>query len=73
MEWEYYLLFVLVLGQMLRTNLLLATIQTHLVSLSDREAIVIMPVQSADVDPQEIEGAEGGSLVDLVNQWDHGD
>jgi len=73
MEWEYYLLFVLVLAQMLRTNLLLATIQTHLVSLSDREAIVIMPVQQEDVDLEEIEGAEGGSLVDLVNQWDQGD
>ncbi len=73
MEWEYYLLFVLVLGQMLRTNLTLATIQTHLESLSNREAIVIMPVQAGDVDPSDIQESESGTLVDLVNQWDYGE
>ena len=73
MEWEYYLLFVLVLAQMLRTNFILANMQNHLESLTDREAIVIMPVQRADVDPEDIEDSDSGSLVDLVNQWDHGD
>jgi hypothetical protein len=73
MDWEYYLLFVLVLAQMLRTNLTLAHIHSNLETMNDRQAIVIMPVQAADVDPEEIGDAPAGGLVDLVNQWDYGE
>lgn len=73
MDWEYYLLFVLVLAQMLRTNLTLAQITAHLGTLSDREAIVIIPVGVDDVNTEDISKAPSGSLVDLVREWDLGD
>ena len=69
MDWEYYLLFVLVLAQMLRTNLTLAQITAHLGTLSDREAIVIIPVGVDDVNTEDISKAPSGSLVDLVREW----
>lgn len=65
-----YLLFVLVLAQMLRTNLTLSAIQGQLEGLTERQAIVIMPINSDDIDPMEYEGAASGSLTDLVKQWD---
>ncbi len=65
-----YLLFVLVLAQMLRTNLTLSAIQGQLEGLTERQAIVIMPINSDDIDPMEYEGADSGSLTDLVKQWD---
>ena len=65
-----YLLFVLVLAQMLRTNLTLSAIQGQLEGLTERQAIVIMPINSDDIDPMEYEGANSGSLTDLVKQWD---
>ena len=67
-----YLLFVLVLAQMLRTNLTLSAIQGQLEGLTERQAIVIMPINSDDIDPMEYEGADSGSLTDLVKQWDEG-
>tara|TARA_B100000003_G_C10682568_1_gene271624 strand:+ start:273 stop:491 length:219 start_codon:yes stop_codon:yes gene_type:complete len=70
MEWDMYLLFVLVLAQMLRTNLTLSAIQGQLEGLTERQAIVIMPINSDDIDPMEYEGADSGSLTDLVKQWD---
>ena len=65
-----YLLFVLVLAQMLRTNLTLSAIQGKLEGLTERQAIVIMTINSDDIDPMEYEGADSGSLTDLVKQWD---
>ena len=73
MEWTQYVLFVLVLAQMLRINLTLAGITAHLETLSDREAIVIIPVGAGDVNPEDISNAPSGSLVDLVKEWDLGD
>ena len=61
---------------MLYTNVVLAPTFASAVFIAVLflfSAIVIMPVQQEDVDLEEIEGAEGGSLVDLVNQWDQGD
>jgi len=73
MDWVYYILFVLVLAQMLRTNLTLARISSHLETLSDRQAIVIIPTTIEEVDPAEIVDAPSGSLTDLVNEWDLGE
>ena len=73
MDWTYYVLVVLVLAQMLRTNLTLARITAHLGTLSDREAIVIIPVDMGDVNTEDISKAPSGSLVDLVREWDLGD
>lgn len=70
MDWEYYLLFVLVLVQMLRTNQMLSTFHNQLDTLLDRQAIVIMPVDRSEVDPDDLAEAEQGSLTDLVKQWD---
>ena len=44
MEWEYFVLFALVLAQMLRTNQMLATFHAQLDTLLDRQAILIMPL-----------------------------
>jgi|TARA_B100000902_G_C27254049_1_gene886894 hypothetical protein len=70
MEWEYFVLFALVLAQMLRTNQMLATFHAQLDTLLDRQAILIMPVQPDEVDPQDLAEADGGTLTDLVKQWD---
>ncbi len=70
MEWEYFLLFVLVLAQMLRTNQMLATFHLQMDTLLERQAIVIMPVDRSDVDPDDLAEADEGSLTDLVKQWD---
>jgi len=70
MEWEYFLLFALVLAQMLRTNQMLATFHNQMDTLLERQAIVIMPVDRSDVDPDDLAEADGGSLTDLVKQWD---
>jgi len=70
MDWEYLLLFVLVLAQMVRTNQMLSTFHNQLDALLDRQAIVIMPVDRSEVDPDDLAEAEQGSLTDLVKQWD---
>lgn len=70
MDWEYLLLFVLVLAQMVRTNQMLATFHNQLDALLDRQAIVIMPVDRSEVDPDDLAEADEGSLTDLVKQWD---
>ena len=70
MEWEYFVLFALVLAQMLRTNQMLATFHAQLDTLLDRQAILIMPVQPDEVDPQDLAEADGGTLTDLVKRWD---
>lgn len=70
MEWEYFVLFALVLAQMLRTNQMLATFHAQLDTLLDRQAILIMPVQPDEVNPQDLAEADGGTLTDLVKQWD---
>ena len=70
MDWEYLLLFVLVLAQMVRTNQMLSTFHNQLDALLDRQAIVIMPVDRSEIDPDDLAEAEQGSLTDLVKQWD---
>ena len=70
MDWEYFLLFVLVLAQMLRTNQMLSTFHNQLEALRERQAIVIMPVDRSEVDPRDLQDADEGSLTDLVKQWD---
>ena len=70
MEWEYFLLFALVLAQMLRTNQMLATFHSQMDTLLERQAIVIMPVDRSEVDPDDLAEADEGSLTDLVKQWD---
>ena len=60
----------LVLAQMLRTNQMLATFHAQLDTLLDRQAILIMPVHPDEVDPQDLAEADGGTLTDLVKQWD---
>jgi len=70
MDWEYFLLFVLVLAQMLRTNQMLSTFHNQLEALLERQAIVIMPVDRSEVDPRDLQDADEGSLTDLVKQWD---
>ena len=55
---------------MLRTNQMLATFHAQLDTLLDRQAILIMPVQPDEVDPQDLAEADGGTLTDLVKQWD---
>ena len=39
-------------------------------ALLDRQAIVIMPVDRSEIDPDDLADAEQGSLTDLVKQWD---
>jgi|TARA_R110002167_G_scaffold34676_6_gene110750 hypothetical protein len=74
MEFIYYILLViLVLAQMLRTNFTLTKINTHLESLCDRQAIVIIPSVLEDIDPNVLADAPTGSLVDLVTEWDLGE
>ena len=70
MDWEYFLIIVLVLAQMVRTNQMLATFHNQLDALLDRQAIVIMPVDRSEIDPDDLAEAEQGSLTDLVKQWD---
>tara|TARA_R110001592_G_scaffold194304_2_gene441812 strand:+ start:10859 stop:11116 length:258 start_codon:yes stop_codon:yes gene_type:complete len=70
MDWEYFLIIVLVLAQMVRTNQMLSTFHNQLDALLDRQAIVIMPVDRSEIDPDDLADAEQGSLTDLVKQWD---
>ena len=70
MDWEYFLIIVLVLAQMVRTNYMLSTFHNQLDALLDRQAIVIMPVDRSEIDPDDLADAEEGSLTDLVKQWD---
>ena len=49
---------------------MLATFHAQLDTLLDRQAILIMPVQPDEVDPQDLAEADGGTLTDLVKQWD---
>ena len=49
---------------------MLATFHNQLDALLDRQAIVIMPVDRSEVDPDDLAEAEQGSLTDLVKQWD---
>lgn len=58
---------------MVRTNFTLARINTHLETLCDRQAIVIIPSVLEDIDPNVLAEAPTGSLVDLVNEWDLGE
>ena len=55
---------------MVRTNQMLATFHNQLDALLDRQAIVIMPVDRSEVDPDDLAEADEGSLTDLVKQWD---
>ena len=68
MDWEYFLIIVLVLAQMVRTNQMLSTFHNQLDALLDRQAIVIMPVDRSEIDPDDLADAEQGSLTDLVKQ-----
>ena len=49
---------------------MLATFHAQLDTLLDRQAILIMPVHPDEVDPQDLAEADGGTLTDLVKQWD---
>ena len=55
---------------MVRTNQMLSTFHNQLDALLDRQAIVIMPVDRSEIDPDDLAEAEQGSLTDLVKQWD---